>query len=128
MELGAPGTLNGTGHAGSPRVFTHVAPIALRTTYFSYVGQATNSTGCVGLTINFYPLNKATAFELRKLAYGGPPTHSPGSGESASISAFQGTCQGFLDGGYGGCGGERAPAQYFWLDAARMRPTPLSTS
>ncbi len=123
MELGAPGTLNGTGHSGRPRVFTHIAPIALRTTYFSYVGQATNSGGCVGLKINFYPLNKATAFELRKLAYvGDTDPFAQFGGKSASISGYQGTCQGFVDGGYGGCGEERSPAQYFWLNSCPEAP------
>ncbi len=114
MALGAPGQVGGTGHAGLPRTFLHVAPIVLRTTYFSYVAQAADSTSCAGLKINLYPLNKAASFELRKLFYSGAGFASVG-GKSASISALEGTCLGgYVDGGYAGCGPERAPSQYEW--------------
>jgi len=106
MELGSTGKVDGTGHARSPRTFIHLAPIVLRTTYFSYVGQSSSSTSCGdlpagGLKINFFPLNKATNFELRKLAYEGAGTWADVGGASASITAMQGTCAGgFADGGY----------------------------
>jgi len=112
MELGDPGQAGGTGHAGKPRSFIHVAPIVLRTTYFSYVSQVSDSTSCDGVKINFYPLNKAAAFELRKLFYSGAGFANVG-GKSASITALNGTCLGgYTDGGYAGCGPERAPSQY----------------
>jgi uncharacterized repeat protein (TIGR01451 family) len=116
MARGNPGIVTGTGHAGQPRRFFHGALIVLRTTYFSYVGQVSDSTGCAspGLAINFFPLNKAANFELRKLFYGGAGFASVG-GVSASITALNGTClTGFADGGTPGCGVERAPAQYLW--------------
>ncbi len=119
LALGAPGTIGGTGHAGRPRTFVHMAAIVLRTTYFSYVGQASASVSCGdppfgGLKISFYPMNKAANFELRKLFYEGAGTFAANGGKSASIVAMQGTCAGgFADGGYPGCGPERAPSQYF---------------
>ncbi len=119
MALGATGRVDGTGNARLPRTFIHLAPIVLRTTYFSYVGQSSSSNSCGdlpagGLKINFFPLNRATNFELRKLQYAGAATFAAVGGKSASITAMQGTCSGgFADGGYGGCGPERSPAQYF---------------
>lgn len=119
QELGAPGQAGGTGSARAPRTFVHLAPIVLRTVYFSYVGQADQSTSCGGapfggLMINFYPLNKAANFELRKLFYDGVAFAATG-GKSASITALQGTCAGgYTDGGTPGCGPERAPSQYWW--------------
>jgi uncharacterized repeat protein (TIGR01451 family) len=122
MALGDPGKAGGSGSARAPRTFIHIAPVVLRTTYFSYVGQLSESTKSAGLKISFYPLNKATVFELRKLYYEGAGFASVG-GKSASIVSLQGTCAGgFADGGYGGCGAERAPAQYFWLDSAVAAP------
>ena len=122
MALGAPTQVGGSGHARAARRFLHQAQVVLRTTYFSYVGQAGNSKGCNGLQIQFYPLNKATAFELRKLYTDGAGFATTG-GKSASISIFEGTCAGgFADGGYGGCAVERAPAQYSWVTSCPNTP------
>ena len=121
MALGNPGSIGGSGHARAPRRFVHQALVALRTTYFSYVGEVASGTGG-GLKINFYPLNKATAFELRK-QYTETAGFPAVGGKSASIVDLAGTCAGgFADGGYGGCGAERAPAQYYWLDSAPNAP------
>ncbi len=122
LALGAPGQVGGTGNARAPRRFIHQALVALRTTYFSYVGQVANSKGCNGLAINFYPLNKATAFELYKLYTDGAGFATTG-GKSATIATFVGACAGgYSDGGYGGCGVERAPSQYFWLASCANSP------
>jgi len=121
LALGAPGTVGGSGHARAPRRFVHQALVALRTTYFSYVGESSGQAGG-GLVINFWPLNKATAFELRKL-YTEAAGFAVVGGKSASIVDFAGACAGgFVDGGYGGCGAERAPAQYSWLLSAPNNP------
>ncbi len=122
QAAGQSGIIGGTGNSMQPRRFFHAALIVLRTTYFSYVGQAADSSSCAGDAINFFPLNKAANFELRKLYYEGAGFATTG-GKSASITAFQGTCLGgFVDGGYGGCGIERAPAQYFWLASCNAAP------
>ncbi|MEK7476459.1 MAG: DUF11 domain-containing protein [Candidatus Coatesbacteria bacterium] len=121
MARGRSAVVGGSGHAQAARGFYHSALIVLRTTYFSYVGQAADS-GCAGLAINLFPLNKAANFELRKLENYGAGFATSG-GKSASINVFQGTCLGgFVDGGYGGCGPERAPAQYYWLDSCASTP------
>ena len=121
LALGAPGTIGGSGHARAPRRFVHQAMVALRTTYFSYVGEASGQAGG-GLVISFWPLNKSTVFELRKLYTEGAGFASVG-GKSASIVDFAGACAGgFIDGGYGGCGVERAPAQYQWAASAPGGP------
>ena len=122
LALGSPRMAGGSGDARAARSFIHVAPIVLRTMYFSYVGQAADSTKAEGLKINLYPLNRATNFELRKLFYEGAGFAATG-GKSATISAFQGTCAGgYIDGGYGGCGLERAPSQYFLPPPAPASP------
>ncbi|MEK7767452.1 MAG: DUF11 domain-containing protein, partial [bacterium] len=121
--MGAPRQIGGSGDARAARSFVHLAPIKLRTTYFSYVGQAADSTSCAGLALNLYPLNMAASFELYKYYIeGGAPAFSAVGGKSASITALAGSCAGFADGGYGGCGIERAPAQYFWLNSCNAAP------
>jgi len=121
LALGSSGVVGGSGHARAPRRFVHQALVALRTTYFSYVGEASGQAGG-GLAINFYPLNRATAFELRKFYTEGAGFATDG-GKSVSIVSFAGTCVGgFTDGGYAGCGAERAPAQYLWPLSAPGAP------
>ncbi|MEK7764712.1 MAG: DUF11 domain-containing protein, partial [bacterium] len=135
MELGRKGVLDGTGHQGVPKNFVHPAAIILRTTYLSYVGISTNnSLGNEGLFVNFYPLNKATNFELRGIVYvdtafgsyakSGSPLY--GGGVSESIGCLIGDClNGFpgsggcllgsgaiAGGGFPGCRTERIPAMY----------------
>jgi len=114
MAKGRQG-VGGSGSARAPRAFVHLAPIVLRTTYFSYVGHSA-STGCSGdFIINFYPLNKSTDFEFRKLEYNNVPYATVG-GVSASINTFVGSCvAGFAESllGSPGCKVERVPAQYY---------------
>ncbi|MEK7765143.1 MAG: DUF11 domain-containing protein, partial [bacterium] len=116
--------LNGSGSARAPRSFVHLAPIMLRTTYFSYVGHSAH-VGCTGdFLINFYPLNKATDFEFRKIEYNNVPYALTG-GVSASINTFVGTCvAGFPEsmGGNPGCKVERIPAQYYRACSVVIEP------
>ncbi|MEK7475735.1 MAG: hypothetical protein AAB152_08895 [Candidatus Coatesbacteria bacterium] len=117
LELGRAGIVNGTGHSGKPAVFTHVAPVLLRTTYFSYVGYAAecDDGSGPGFFISFFPLNMAADFELRKLEYVGSAGVALAGGKSASINALVGSCVGgFADGGFSraGCKVERVPARY----------------
>jgi len=126
MELGRTNVVEGTGHQGRPKNFVHLANIALRTTYLSYVSVSTiNSLGNDGLFINFYPLNKATNFELRGIEYAGV-AYATSGGVSQSIGCLIGDClNGFAGnsactlgsgaipgGGVAGCKAERAPAMY----------------
>ncbi len=112
MARGNPGVVGGTGHAGLPRTFVHAARIVLRTTYISYAAWAGDSAGNCDMFITFYPLNKATDFELRGLEYQAAPWVTAG-GPSASIGTFIGTCLGGLGcAGSAGCKVERVPAFY----------------
>ena len=116
-ELGAPGISGGTGDSMVPAVFTHLAKIALRTTYYSYNSYAASGDqrGCPGFFITFFPLNINTNFEFRKLEYTAAGVAVTG-GKSATINTFVGTCVGgFADGGHSmaGCKAERVPAMYW---------------
>ena len=118
MELGRSNVVEGTGHAGKPRNFTHVAAIVLRTTYVAYgaygssCADSTNAPG-QAYHIHFFPLNKMTNFELRKLE-NCSNLWATGGGASASINVYAGTCVGgFPDGGWPGCKVERIPASYW---------------
>ncbi|MEK7474812.1 MAG: hypothetical protein AAB152_04165 [Candidatus Coatesbacteria bacterium] len=126
MELGRTGVVNGTGHQGRPKNFVQLANIMLRTTYLSYVSVSTiNSLGNDGLYVNFYPLNKASNFELRAIEYAGVPYATSG-GVSQSIGCLIGDCFGGFagsagctlgsgiipGGGVAGCKAERIPAMY----------------
>jgi len=127
LALGRTRIVGGTGHAGEARNFTHLAPVILRTTYTSYVGYAASGAdeeACpYGFYVHFFPPNKATNFELRKLEYQGPGNCTVPAGNwasdggiSASIGTFAGTCiGGFPEGGSPGCKAERVPATY-WPD------------
>ena len=67
MEQGRSNVVNGTGHAGAPRNFTHLANVILRTTYVSYVAYDYTSCFDAGNNyyfITFYPLHPSTAFQL----------------------------------------------------------------
>jgi len=123
LAWGRAGVVGGTGNSGLPRVFTHIAPVILATTYISYVGVA-GSEGAPRQFVVFFPLNKKTQFELRGLQYNGAGFPTLG-GVSASIGCLVGDClTGFPGnggscpagaiggGGIAGCGAERTPAQY----------------
>lgn len=113
MELGRTGIAGGTGHAGAPRTFVHLASIVLRTTYVSYVAWAGNNSGNCDMFITFYPLNKATDFELRGLEEQSPAPFTATGGASATIGTFLGTCLGGMGcAGSAGCRVERIPAFY----------------
>jgi len=138
LAYGRTRIVNGTGYSGKPRNFTHYAPIILRTTYNSYLSYAASGmdedAGCPGgIFIDFFPLNKMTNFELRKLEYQGNGNCGPGSGTfagdggvSASINFPVGTCLGgYSEGGTPGCKAERAPSMYYpnqWSAVAPMFP------
>jgi len=112
---GASGIVDGTGNSIKPKVFTHLAPVVLRTTYLSYVGTGSandNWNECDPFIV-FYPLNKATDFEFRGIEYVGPTGWAADGGVSASIGPLIGTCSGGLFcPGSTGCGVERAPTHY----------------
>ena len=70
MEYGENNIVDGTGHSTTPRNFTHVAPVVLRTTYVSYV--AFHSESCFDAGNNWYfivmyPLHPSSAFQLFRL-------------------------------------------------------------
>jgi len=126
LEMGRTRIVGGTGHSGKPRIFTHQAPIVLRTTYNSYVAYAGADDGmvqCGGLQtywISLYPLNKATNFALyKKWCCPAAPCDASCAafanlgGVSPKIDVMTGTC---VTGGGGdweiGCKAERAPARY----------------
>ncbi len=127
MEYGRAGIVNGTGHSGQPRLFVHLAPIVLPTTYTSYVGYGGGGGSCPGFFIDFFPLNKKAQFELRGIQYEGAGWSTTG-GVSASIGCLIGDCLGGFPGsgscalGFGaipggagslaGCRVERIPAKY----------------
>ncbi len=112
QEMGRSGIIGGTGNAGRPRVFTHEARIVLRTTYLSYVGVTAEGWGCSPFLI-FFPLSKATDFELRGLEYDGAVPFAVSGGVSASIGPLIGTCLGGLVcPASTGCAVERAPTHY----------------
>jgi len=67
LEYGRSNIVGGTGHSGTARIFTHEAPVVLRTTYVSYVSY--NYNGCFAATNNyyyivFYPLHPSSAWQL----------------------------------------------------------------
>jgi uncharacterized repeat protein (TIGR01451 family) len=114
LEWGQSGIVGGTGNSIKPKVFTHLANVVLRTTYLSYVGHgsANEKWGECDDFIVFFPMNKATDFELRGIEYSlaGFPV---AGGVSASIGPLIGTCTGGLFcPASTGCGAERAPTHY----------------
>jgi len=119
LELGHTRIVDGTGHSGRVRNFTHLATIQLPTTYISYVAFAAgDGAKCPGFLIDFFPLNRKTQFELRGLQYVGGGWATDG-GISNSIGTFIGDCLGGFPGGGGisgggiaGCKSERIPAKY----------------
>ncbi|MEK7474425.1 MAG: hypothetical protein AAB152_02220 [Candidatus Coatesbacteria bacterium] len=120
LELGRSGVVGGTGHQGKPKNFVHLAAIMLRTTYISFAGIGGGGLGKRGLFLTFYPLNRATDFQLRAYeAPDGDPWVNAG-GVSQPISANIGTCTGGFTcsagfaGGLAGsaCKAERIPADY----------------
>jgi len=127
MELGRTRIVEGTGHAGRVRVFTHEAPVVLRTTYISYVGYSAMSAdyynACPGdwtYFLSFYPLNRATNFALyKRWCCSAAPCDAAcagfaqDGGVSPPINMMAGTCIG----GPGtdwetGCMSERSPARF----------------
>lgn len=129
LEYGLTGISGGTGASTTPRNFTHLAPIVLPTTYISYVAFAAgdNDKGCPGWFLDFFPLNKATTFELRGIFYQGTsPNWSGVGGVSDPIGCLIGDCLGgfpgsagctlgmgaIAGGGVPGCKVERTPAYY----------------
>ncbi len=71
MAYGRTGIVEGTGHAGAPRNFTHEALVVLRTTYVSYVSY--NYTSCFDAGNNyyqiaFYPLHPSAVWQLYYLS------------------------------------------------------------
>jgi len=120
LPYGRSRIINGTGHAGQPRYFTHQAAIVLRTTYVAYGAYASacdDSTVAAGQAyhIHFFPLNKMTNFELRKQEHcDGVDVWAANGGVSPTIATYAGTCVGgFPDGGWPGCKIERVPASYW---------------
>jgi len=130
LEYGKPGIAGGTGTSVSPRNFTHLALIVLRTTYVSYVGYAANCTcnnkcAASGFHIDFFPLNQQAQIELYGIEYSGAGWATTG-GVSQSIGCLIGDClNGFpgaasctlgngaiSGGGSAGCKVERIPARY----------------
>ena len=126
--MGAPGQIGGSGDAVKPRDFTHEATVILRTTFVSYVGWAGDDTawfkGCNDQVyhISFFPLNKASDFQLYKrwcsgaaCAYCDPACTNFANvgGVSPKIDMFAGTCTGgpAIDWDMG-CKAERAPARF----------------
>ncbi len=133
LEQGRTGIVGGTGHSGTPRNFVQLANIILRTTYLSYLSLSThNSLGQNGWFINFYPLNRASNFELRSIYYENSIAYATEGGVSQSIGCYVGDCiNGFPGapgctlgsgpipgivaaggGGFAGCKPERIPAIY----------------
>ncbi len=128
LEYGRTNIVGGTGNSGVQRNFNHLAPIVLPTTYISYVAFAAgdNDKGCPGWFIDFFPLNKATQFELRGIQYMGAAQWSGLGGVSDSIGCLIGDCLGgfagnagctlgmgaIAGGGVSGCKVERTPAYY----------------
>jgi len=125
LELGRTGVVEGTGHGGTVARFMHEAPIILRIMYTSYVGMAAGGGGCSTPTyfISFYPLNKASDFQLYYKFCCGPKGAVPcdpactafavDGGVSPRIDVFGGTCTGgpAVDWEMG-CRAERTPARY----------------
>jgi uncharacterized repeat protein (TIGR01451 family) len=126
QALGGGGCfLGATGDAQVPRNYTHLAPILLRTTYTTYVGNFANGLNfgkCTdyGFWIAFYPLNRQTDFSLYRREQIADAFAADG-GVSLPIDVFTGTCVGGFPGNTGGagagCKAERTPAVYkplFW--------------
>jgi len=130
LAYGVTGVVGGSGNSQVPSNFTHLAKIVLRTTYFSYTSMTSSqdigSGAFNGWFLPFFPLNRQTNFELRKLEYTGSAGVAGVGGKSMSINVLVGSCTGgFADGGFSvaGCKTERAPAIYWpalawtgWMD------------
>ncbi len=127
LAFGRPNTVNGTGSSIIPKGFTHLAPIALPTTYISYVAYSAQiDDGGPGFFIDFFPLNRKTQFQLFGVQYDGTSSFVTNGGVSDTISCQIGDCIGGFGGNSGctlgsgaipgggraGCGGERVPAVY----------------
>jgi len=124
LELGKTGIVGGTGHSGTIANFVHEAPIVLRITYTSYVGYAAWSNAGDNTPtyfISFYPLNKASDFQLYyKFCCGTMPPCDPAcdlfrqdGGVSPKIDVFGGTCTGGPTTDWEmGCKAERSPARF----------------
>jgi uncharacterized repeat protein (TIGR01451 family) len=122
LSLGWPGVMGGSGHSTRPANFTHLAKIALRTTYYSYTSYSASqdaaSKSQARWLIPFFPLNRQTNFELRKLEYTANAGIAATGGKSASINTLVGSCTGgYADGGFSmaGCKAERSPSLYMPL-------------
>jgi uncharacterized repeat protein (TIGR01451 family) len=148
--MGRVAVVNGTGNTGVARNFTHLALVKLRTTYTSYVSYAaTGGKSCPGMMLDFFPLNKATQFELRGIQYAGAGSWAQFGGVSQSIGCIIGDCVNGFPGnaactlGYGvtalppgntilggpatgaGCKAERVPAYYIpsgWVGTCPASP------
>ena len=130
LAYGATNIVGGSGHSQVPSNFTQVAKIVLRTTYFSYTSmtssQDVGNGAFAAWFLPFFPLNRQTDFELRKLEYTASAGVAGVGGKSATISVLLGSCTGgFADGGFSmpGCKAERSPAIYWpallwtgWMD------------
>ena len=135
LEMGRTGIVDGTGHQGKAKNFVHLAPIMLRTTYISFAGFGGGGTGKLGMFIEFYPLNRATDFQLLGYeAQSADPWVNTG-GVSPSIIKPIGTCTGGFScaagypGGLGnGCKAERTPADYSCWSGGTPRGQPYGTS
>lgn len=134
LELGKTGIAGGTGHQGVPKNFVHLAPIVLRTTYISYAGIGGSGIGKLGVFITFYPLNKATDFELYGIESGAAAPWTTNAGLSASISTLIGNCTGGFGctagypGGTAGCKTERVPADYSCWTGGTPAGAPYGTT
>lgn len=123
LERGKTGIVGGTGHSTYPAVFTHEAPIILRTIYMSYLslGAGTDAWwGCCNddpvfaqqtYFISFFPLNRQTDFTLYKQEHVKDAFADEG-GLSASINQMVGGCTTVGIEWIPGCRSERAPAFY----------------
>jgi len=122
LEIGRTRIVDGTGHSGTARNFTHEAPIILPTTYTSYIGIAATdgnywaccNTGVLATQsywIAFFPLNLKANFTLYKQEHYADAWATTG-GVSPQIIAMAGDC---VSGGADwipGCKTERIPAFY----------------
>ena len=127
LAYGRTNIVDGTGHSGAPRNFTHQAPILLPTMYVSYMGMAGANTDywqcCNDVAafatqtywLVFFPLNKKTNFSLYKQFHPND-AYSNNGGVSPTISMAAGGCVGGGPEWIPGCNAERAPA--YFLPAA----------
>ena len=122
MELGK-NMVGGSGSSLVPAIFTHTAPIILRTTYLSYLAIAGGTSAWFECCeddpifatqtyyISFYPLNRMTNFSLYEQVHQ-LDAYANFGGASPTISVYAGDCVTVSPAWIPGCGAERAPSFY----------------